>query len=193
MLGPAAHAYAYPLETAMIKGGIVTPLEKAHFLAQVSHESGNFVHTEENLNYSWQGLRKTFKKYFPTDELAKQYERNPKRIANRVYANRYGNGNEASGEGWMYRGRGPIQLTFKDNYYAASHAIYGDNRLVLTPDMVKQPTVGSEVAVWFWNTKGCRACALADDIVMVTQKINGGQNGIDDRKAILAKIRNLFT
>ena len=95
---------------------INTPLRVAHFIAQCAHESGNFVFIKENLNYKAASLRKVFPKYFPTDELAAQYANRPERIANRVYANRMGNGDEASGDGWRYCGRGLIQLTGKDNY-----------------------------------------------------------------------------
>jgi putative chitinase len=192
-LGAAARQYAYALEMAMIEGGIISPLEKAHFIAQVAHESGNFVHTEENLNYSAQGLRKTFAKYFKTDQEALVYGRKPMAIANRVYANRMGNGNEASGDGWKYRGRGPIQLTGKENYTKASKAIFGDIRLVINPDLVKNIDVGAKVAVWFWNMKECCGPSRLDDCVAVTRRINGGTNGLEDRKRLLALMKQYFT
>ena len=110
------------LDEGMERFEINTPNRIAAFIAQVAHESGDFRYTEENLNYSWMGLRKTWPGKFPTDELAQQYHRQPERIANLVYAGRYGNGGEASGDGWKYRGRGLIQLTFHDNYLAYSGA-----------------------------------------------------------------------
>src|SRR3970282_168129 len=111
------------LNEGMERFEINTPNRIAAFIAQVAHESGDFRYTEENLNYSWTGLRKTWPGKFPIDELAQQYHRQPERIANLVYAGRYGNAGEASGDGWQYRGRGLIQLTFHDNYVAYSRAI----------------------------------------------------------------------
>ncbi len=102
---------------------INSSLRVAAFLAQCAHESGNFKFLTENLNYRWESLRKVFPRYFPTDELAQQYARQPEKIANRVYANRMGNGDEASGDGWRYRGRGLIQLTGKDNYFWFAQSI----------------------------------------------------------------------
>lgn len=161
---------------------INTPLRLAHFLAQCAHESANFKATVENLNYSAKSLRAVFGKYFPDDETAKLYERKPEKIANIVYANRMGNGDKASGEGWKYRGRGYIQLTGKDNYRAFD-AVVPEN-ILDNPDLVatKYPLLS---AAWFWNRANLNA--LADKgstdavITSITRRINGGTHGLADR------------
>lgn len=163
------------------KFGIDSPLRLAHFLAQCAHESAEFKALEENLNYSADGLKKVFSKYFPGD-LADSYARQPEKIASRVYANRMGNGDEASKEGYKYRGRGYIQLTGKDNYSALAKAI-GDD-VAANPDWVKTkyPLLS---AAWFWNTKALNNLAdqgASDDVVTkITKKVNGGTLGLDDR------------
>jgi putative chitinase len=163
------------------KFGIDSPLRLAHFLAQCAHESAEFKALEENLNYSADGLKKVFSKYFP-DDLANGYARQPEKIASRVYANRMGNGDEASKEGYKYRGRGYIQLTGKDNYGAFAKAI-GDD-VVTNPDWVKTkyPLLS---AAWFWNTRALNELAdqgASDDVVTkITKKVNGGTLGLDDR------------
>jgi putative chitinase len=161
----------------------INTLERvAAFLSQCAHESLDFTVVTENLNYGAAGLQTTFKKYFPTAELAKQYERNPERIANLVYANRMNNGNAGSGDGWKFRGRGIIQLTGKENYTACSQYIFKDDRL--TKDVswleTKQGCVGS--ACWFWNSRKINQFADKGDVVGVTKLINGGGNGLEDRK-----------
>jgi putative chitinase len=161
---------------------IHSPLRLAHFLAQVSHESGNFRWKTENLNYSKEALMSVFRKYFPTEAIAAQYARKPEMIANRAYGNRMGNGDEASGDGWRYRGRGYIQLTGKNNYAAFNSFVEED--IVLNPELVadKYPMLS---AAWYWKTNNLNAIADRgndDDVVMdVTRKINGGLNGIYDR------------
>lgn len=166
----------------VVKFGINTPLRLAHFLAQCSHESGHFTATQENLNYSAKGLRGIFKKYFPTDALAADYARNPKKIASRVYGNRMGNGSEASGEGYTYRGRGYIQLTGKDNY-----ALFGD---AIGEDLVSDPgRVATEFpllsAAWFFRKNGIEKIADTgfnnEAVAKVTKRVNGGTNGLEDR------------
>lgn len=163
------------------KFGIDSPLRLAHFLAQCAHESAEFKALEENLNYSADGLKKVFSKYFPGD-LANGYARQPEKIASRVYASRMGNGDEASKEGYKYRGRGYIQLTGKDNYGAFAKAI-GDD-VVTNPDWVKTkyPLLS---AAWFWNTRALNELAdqgASDDVVTkITKKVNGGTLGLDDR------------
>jgi putative chitinase len=163
------------------KFGIDSPLRLAHFLAQCAHESAEFKALEENLNYSVDGLKKVFSKYFP-DDLANGYARQPEKIASRVYAGRMGNGDEASKEGYKYRGRGYIQLTGKDNYGAFAKAI-GDD-VVTNPDWVKTkyPLLS---AAWFWNTRALNELAdqgASDDVVTkITKKVNGGTLGLDDR------------
>ncbi|HRZ96045.1 MAG TPA: glycoside hydrolase family 19 protein [Paludibacter sp.] len=155
--------------------------ELAHFLGQCSHESNNFRVKEENLNYSAKGLRNTFGKYFKTNAEAEKYARKPQAIANKVYANRMGNDDEKSGDGWKYRGRGYIQLTGKNNYAAFSKFIGED--CVKNPDLVitKYPF---ESALWFFRTNNI--FSLCKDIshisiIAVTKKVNGGTNGLADR------------
>jgi putative chitinase len=160
---------------------INTRLRLAHFLAQCNHESGGFKFTAENLNYSASGLQKIFPKYFPGD-LSDQYARQPDKIASRVYANRMGNGNEASREGWKYRGRGYIQLTGKDNYKAFATSVSDD--ILANPDLVstKYPLLS---AAWFWNSRSLNDLAdkgaTDDAVTAITKKVNGGTLGLSDR------------
>jgi putative chitinase len=144
----------------------------AGFLAQLAHESGGFNFVKENLNYSADGLRKTFAKYFPTDELAKAYARQPEKIANRVYANRMKNGDEASGDGFRFRGRGLIQLTGRDNYtrFAASLGISIDE----TIEYLETPSGAVASAGWFWDNNGLNQFCDKDDFITLTKRINGG-------------------
>ena len=198
-INPAVKELALELETAMINGGIISPNEKAMFLATCAHESVNFSKLSENLNYSAERLQVVFKKYFPTPELAQKYARKPVAIGSRVYANRMGNGDEASQEGWIHRGRGVIQLTGKNNYAAYSKAYYGDNRILLQPDLVSQPFDAARSAVWFWNTNECARYARAGDFVAVCGIVNVGNSratprqiiGFDDRLAEYTKILQL--
>ena len=155
--------------------------QTAHFMGQCAHESGNFARFEENLNYSADGLMKTFKKYFPTKALADQYARKPEAIANRVYANRMGNGDEASGDGWKFRGRGALQVTGKSNYVAQGH---GDN-----PDEVATKYAFDTAIEFFTKNSLWTLCNSVDDasITNVTKRVNGGVNGLDDRKVLTKK------
>ena len=168
-------------ETAA-KFNITNTLRLAHFLAQCGHESGGFKAVSENLNYSAKGLRGTFGKYFPTDALAASYERKPEKIANRVYSSRMGNGDEASGEGWKYRGRGYIQLTGKSNYTKFDGTV-GDD-ITGNPDLVatKYPLAS---AAFFFNSNSLWAICDrgADDatVTAVTKRVNGGTIGLADR------------
>jgi len=168
------------LNMTMVRNDIESPVRQAMFLSQVAHESGSFRAVVENLNYSVNGLRSVFRKYFPDDEIAAQYARQPEKIANRVYANRMGNGDEASGDGWKYRGRGLIQLTGKDNYTAFS--LQANNEAIIKPDLVAQPELAAESAGWFWVTNGLNRLADTGDVKAVTRRINGGFNGLDDRQ-----------
>lgn len=162
------------------KFGIDTPLKLAHFLAQCGHESGGFKVTQENLNYSAKGLMGIFKKYFPSQDLAESYQRQPQKIANKVYASRMGNGPESSGEGFKFRGRGFIQLTGKDNYTAFGRAINED--ITSNPDLVasKYPLLS---AAWFFSKNCLRKCVDASDatVTNVTKCVNGGTIGLPDR------------
>lgn len=162
---------------------INTPKRVAAFLAQCGHESAGFSVLKENLNYSAEGLNKIFKKYFPTLESAQPYARNPEKIANKVYSNRMGNGDEASGDGWKYRGRGPIQLTGKDNYRAFANDYFEDPETLLNdPDLLIDHIPTSLLAaVWFWQKNKLNKEADAGDIKTMTKKINGGFIGLEDR------------
>lgn len=177
---PAA-AFKFMLQ-AVGKYNITQPLRLAHFLAQLAHESADFTAVVENLNYSSDGLLKTFPKYFKDRVIADQYARNPQKIGSRVYANRMGNGDEASGDGFKYRGRGYLQLTGKSNYKAFSAFIGQD--CVADPTLVanKYPM---DSAVWFFDVNKiwdiCDKGAGEDVVKAVTRKVNGGLNGLADR------------
>jgi putative chitinase len=160
---------------------IDTPERIASFLAQCGHESAGFTVLQENLNYSADGLNKIFKKYFPTLDSAQPYARKPEMIANRVYANRMGNGDEASGEGYKYRGRGPIQLTGKDNYAACSDFLFQDDTLLQNPDMLLDSEYALHSACWFWWKNDLNNYADSGDLVTMTKRINGGTIGLEDR------------
>ena len=154
----------------------------AAFIAQCSHESGGFTALEENLNYKAATLRKIFPKYFPTDEIANQYASMPNKqqaIANKVYANRMGNGDEASGDGFKYKGRGLIQLTGKDNYtfFAGSLGISVEE----AAEYMHTFEGAAQSACWFWETNNLNQWADKGDILTLTKRINGGTIGLDDR------------
>ena len=163
------------------KFGINTSLRLAHFLAQAGHESGGFRLTQENLNYGAKGLVGLFGKYF-TAASAKDYERKPEKIANIIYANRMGNGNTASGDGWRFRGRGYIQLTGRDNYTAFGKSIGID--IPANPDVVAT-TYALSSAAWFWSKNGLNAIAdtgLSTEVITkITKRVNGGTIGLADR------------
>ena len=155
----------------------------AHFLSQVAHESGNFKLVYENLRYSAAGLLKIFPKYFPTQELANRYAMQPQYIGNRVYANRMGNGNEASGEGYLFRGRGYLQLTGKSNYQLFSQ--YVNENCVDNPDLVatKYPM---DSALWYFDKNKLWTLCDANTteaVTSVTRRVNGGTHGLADRQA----------
>ena len=164
----------------------LSPNRAAHFFAQTAHESGNFKAFSENLNYGAKGLRGIFGKYFPTDALAKAYERQPMKIANKVYANRMGNGPESSGDGWKFRGRGFLQLTGKNNYRAFGRYIGREQEVLDNPDLVATE-LGFESALWFFDAN--KLWSICDQgindaaILQLTKRINGGTHGLDDRKA----------
>jgi putative chitinase len=159
----------------------VTDEQLAHILGQCHHESGGFTADTENLNYGVKGLMSIFKKYFPTEALALQYERKPEKIANKVYASRMGNGDEASGDGWKFRGRGALQLTGKDNYKAFTTFIKED--CVADPDLVKNKYF-LESALFFFNKNGLLPLATTvttDSITKISKRVNGGTHGLEDR------------
>jgi putative chitinase len=151
----------------------------AGFLAQVGHESGGLRFTIENLNYRAEALTRLWPSRFPPG-IAESYAMQPERIANRAYADRMGNGDEASGDGWAYRGRGLIQLTGKDNY--AAFSLEANNEALTKPDLVAEVELAALSAGWFWSSNGLNALADNKDIVGMTVKINGGTNGLDDRQ-----------
>lgn len=180
--------YLESLNVVLPNKEINTSLRLCHFLAQIIHESGHFKCKSENLNYSAKALRCVFCKYFKTDAIANEYARKPEKIANRVYANRMGNGDEASGDGWKYRGRGLIQLTGKCNYEACGKAIGLD--LLCNPDLLTESAEASVLAAcWFWNKNNLNQFADKDDIITITKRINGGTNGLEDRKCNLTRAK----
>jgi len=157
--------------------------QAAHFFGQCAHESGGFKVFSENLNYSDKGLNGIFKKYFPTIASTAGYARKPEKIANKVYANRMGNGPESSGDGWKFRGRGPIQLTGKSNYTQFAQDI-GRPDVLTNPDIVATE-LAFESALWFFNKNGLFAIAdkgVTDAVIgQITRRVNGGTHGLDDR------------
>ena len=158
---------------------INTPKRMAAFIAQCAHESGGFKFLKENLNYKAESLMKTFHKYFPDGATAQAYAKQPVRIANKVYANRMGNGSEASGDGYRYCGRGLIQLTGKDNYswFAASLQISVEE----AAEYLETFEGAAQSACWFWENNNLNTEADAGDIKKMTKKINGGYIGLEDR------------
>jgi len=166
----------------------MTPERAAHFFAQTGHETGEFKLFTENLNYSAQGLQGIFGKYFPGN-LEESYARNPEKIANRVYADRMGNGNEASGDGWKYRGRGALQLTGKSNYQAFATYL-NKPEIVTNPDLVATEYAFESAMFFFDKNKLWSICDQGVNdasILALTKRINGGTNGLDHRKALTLK------
>jgi putative chitinase len=163
--------------------GIDTPRRVAAFIAQCAHESGNFRALKENLNYRAETLRKLFSKYFPTDDLARAYASMPNKqeaIANRIYASRMGNGDEQSGDGFRYCGRGLIQLTGKDNYTFFAGSL--DIPVEEAAEYLQTFEGAVQSACWFWETNNLNQWADKDDILTLTRRINGGTIGLEDRK-----------
>jgi len=160
---------------------ISTPERQASFLGQCAHESAGFTALKENLNYSAEGLTKVWPKRFPSLDVAQPYHRNPEKIANKVYADRMGNGDEASGEGFKYRGRGLIQLTGKDNYEACGEALGAD--LVGDPDQVSSPKFAALSAGWFWDKNKLNQYADSKEMTTLTKPMKDDTHGIDDRIA----------
>ena len=183
--------WAPALNVAMARFDIASSGRMAAFLAQIAHESGQLSHLSENLNYSAQRLMQVWPKRFPTMEKAKQYERNPERLANNVYAGRLGNGDEASGDGWSYRGRGLIQLTGRDNYRAAAKGI--ELPLENEPDLLLQPGPAALSAAWFWKAHGLNELADANaDFGTITKRINGGTVGLNERLAFWDRAKDVL-
>jgi len=166
----------------------LTNEQAAHFFGQCAHETGEFSIFEENLNYSAQGLMKVFKKYFPTESATKQYAKKPQWIANKVYGGRMGNGDENSGDGWKFRGRGALQLTGKSNYQAFAQYI-GSDVVLQDPDLVEHQYAFHTAKFFFDRNSLWTLCSTVTDasITSVTKRVNGGVNGLDHRKALTKK------
>lgn len=182
------------LPSVMEKFSINTPIRLAHFLSQAAHESGNFKFLKENLNYSADSLLRVFPRYFKDKATADKYARQPEKIANRVYSSRMGNGDEASGDGFKFRGRGYIQLTGKDNYKAFSTFIGED--CVANPDLVSDKYPLTSAAWFFDKNKLWAICdrGAGDDVVLsLTKRINGGTNGLADRKSKFTAFNSLLS
>lgn len=166
------------------KYSINTPQRQACFLAQVMHESNSFKSLQENLNYSAQGLMRTWPSRFPDLDVAEKYEHNPEKIANKVYAGRMGNIEE--GDGWKYHGRGLIQLTGRENYANFGHNASVD--VLSNPDLLITPEYACLSAAWYWNKRNLNELADKMDVEGITKKINGGTIGLEDRKARTEKV-----
>ncbi len=180
-----------PLEEVFHRYEINTPERQAAFIGQCAHESMNFTRLEENMNYSAEALMKTWPSRFPTMEVAQKYARNPEKIANKVYGGRMGNGTEETGDGWLYHGRGLIQLTGKDNYTLAGDALNMD--FIHSPDYVLVPKYAALTAGWYWNKRQLNKEADAKDYTGMTKKINGGTIGLDDRIAHIKHAQEVLT
>jgi putative chitinase len=177
------HKWLGPLEETFAKYDISTPTRQACFIGQCAHESGNFKTLQENLNYSAEGLMKTWPSRFATKEIADQYARQPAKIAGKVYNGRLGNTSEE--EASMYLGRGLIQLTGRENYANCGTALGID--FIGNPNLLIEPKYAALSAGWFWNKKGLNSLADAADIETMTKRINGGLIGLEDRKTKIAK------
>ena len=169
---------------------IDSPFRIAGFLSNTAHESGGFKYVKENLNYSAVSLMRVWPSQFPTVEIAQRYAMQPERIANRAYANRMGNGDEASQDGAKFLGRGLIQLTGKNNYVAYSLAC--DNEALQHPEIVELPKYAAESAGWFWDVNRLNTLADAQDVGGMCRRINGGLNGLDDRQMKYSQIMAYF-
>jgi len=178
--------------TVLNKYGVSTQLQRSHFWSQLYHES-KLIPQSENLNYSAKALTSIFKKYFKDIEEANKVARKPEQIANIVYANRYKNGNVESGDGWRYRGRGFIQLTFKANYEALAKHLSND-KILTDPDILLSEANSLVSALWFWQTKKINTVITEDNdlsVQHVTRIINGGLNGIAERNALFKEVSKL--
>ena len=177
------HKWLAPLEETFAKYDISTPIRQSCFMGQCAHESGNFKTLQENLNYSAEGLMKTWPSRFSTKEIADQYARQPAKIAGKVYNGRLGNTSEE--EASMYLGRGLIQLTGRENYANCGTALGID--LIGNPNLLIEPKYAALSAGWFWNKKGLNGLADTSDFETMTKRINGGLIGLEDRKVKIAK------
>lgn len=179
---PYVEHWHHALEQLFPDYDINTPRRMAAFVAQCAHESGGFMVLKENLNYKAASLRKIFPKYFPTDQIAQEYASKPNKqeaIANRIYANRMGNGDEASGDGFRYCGRGLIQLTGKSNYQSFADSL--EMRVEDVPEYLATFEGAAQSACWFWESNNLNQWADKGDILTLTKRINGGVIGLEDR------------
>lgn len=190
---PNACDWYEPLVNNLESYEIDSPNRAAAFLAQTSHESGDYRILSENLNYSQQGLRKVFPKYFPDDATAFRYARQPQAIANRVYGGRMGNGSEQSGDGWNYRGRGVLQVTGKNNYASCSQFLFQDLRLLDDPDYLTTMDGALQSAIWFWTANKLNPIADKGDVINLTKRINGGTIGLAERIEKYNRILDILT
>ena len=184
------HKWLGPLESTFAKYDISSPQRQSSFIGQCAHESGNFRILEENLYYSAPRLMADWPSRFPNLDVASQYANNPEKLANKIYSGRMGNGDEESGEGYAYRGRGLIQMTGKESYANCGSGLGVD--LVGDPDRLLDPQYAALSAGWFWNKKGLNSLADVQDYETMTKRINGGLNGLDDRKAKIAKALSIL-
>lgn len=180
-----------PLNQAAVKYDIVTPIRIASFISQIAHESKSFSRYVENLNYRAGRLMEIFPKRFNTMEIALKYEHKPVAIANRVYANRYGNGDELSGDGWFFRGRGLMHHTFKDNFEELSDELNHD--YVKTPNDLLLPSHACFAACYYWKSRKCNTLADQSNFEKITVVINGGLNGYEDREKHWEHVKKIFT
>lgn len=188
--GDRADAFAGPLSEACDRFDIRGPKRLSAFLAQIAHESGELRHTVENLNYSADALRRLWPNRFPA-ALALECARNPERIACIAYGGRMGNGDEASGDGWKFRGRGLIQLTGRDNYGRCAEAI--GIELLDRPELLERPDGASLSAAWFWADKRLNELADIGDFAGITKRINGGLTGQDQRVQFWTRAQQAFS
>lgn len=179
--GPRAGVFVPALNRAMARWKIDSRVRQAAFLAQVGHESGQLRNLVENLNYSGEALVRTWPNRF-TMQTAGACARQPEKIANKVYGGRMGNGPEASGDGWLFRGRGLIQLTGRSNYRAAAGGL--GLPLEVQPELLEQPEQAAQSAAWWWSNHGLNELADKGDFLTITKRINGGTNGLADRQAL---------
>ena len=185
-----AEKWVDAISATCVRFDINTPLRVAGFVSQISHESNGFRATVEDLHYRASSLMAVWPSRFPTLDVANAYAMKPEKIANRAYCDRMGNGDEASGDGWKYRGRGLIQLTGKDNY--AAFAMKCDNEALTKPDLVAETDLAAESAGWFWSTRNLNNYADEGNVEGMTRRINGGTNGLDDRQARYDKLMSYF-
>ncbi len=171
--------FADAITASMAEFDISTPARQAAYLAQLAHESGELSRMEEGLGYSPSRIMEVFPRYVCSWADAEKLSKSPERLASRVYANRMGNGDETSGDGYRYRGRGPIQITGRDNYRLAGSALHLP--LLDKPELLATVDAGSRAAAWYWFSHGCNALADVGDFMAITRKINGGTNGYTER------------